>query len=274
MSRQTGSQVTGVCKFWNAVKGYGFLTCDDGQADLFISQHDLVTGDGGFRALTASQRVVCSYEVSDKGKAIGKNVTGPNGTSLPSFKDMYTAKRQIEGAKPPDPNKLFGSIKWFDAAKSFGFIIPQAGGEDIFFHLSECLKAIVPAEGDAVEYTVKQDKNGKTVGATIKNKTNKTRKFENPAVAQAAPGYPQGYAPVQYGRKTGTVKFFDEAKGYGFIVPDFGGHDIHVHKSGVMGGELAKDDAVEYDEEIVNGKPQATLVARSSATPSKKPRTK
>jgi CspA family cold shock protein len=283
MSRVNGSQFTGVCKFWNAVKGFGFLQADDGGADLFISQHDLVTGDSGFRALVCGQRVECTYTIGDKGKAIAKNVTGPNGAPLRSFKDMYTAKREIEAAKPPDPNKLYGTVKWFNVGKSFGFIIPQNGGDDLFFHFSECLKGIVPHEGDQVEYSLKEDKAGKTIGAKVKNKTQKKANATSTAMvsnqmqmgamnmgAFAAPmtmGAPVGYPATipTYGRKTGTVKFFDEGKGYGFIIPDHGGRDIHVHKSNVMGGELAKDDAVEYEEQAINGKVQAVSVSRANS---------
>jgi len=282
MARQTGSQFSGSCKFWNAVKGYGFITADDGEQDLFVSQHDLVTGDSGFRALLHGQRVECTYTMGEAGKAIAKNVTGLNGQPLRSFKDMYTAKREIESAKPADPNKLYGTVKWFNMGKQFGFIIPQGGGDDLFFHFSECLKGIVPAEGDQVEYSLKEDTQGKTIGAKVKNKTQKSP--ANPAVvgvsgqqpvpmqqmAQQFPAF-QAYAGGAaaaaypgYGRKTGTVKFFDDAKGYGFVIPDNGGRDIHVHKSNVMGGELAKDDAVEYDEQNINGKPQAVNVARNT----------
>lgn len=44
-------------------------------------------------------------------------------------------------------------------------------------------------------------------------------------------------------RHTGTVKFFNETKGYGFIVPDTGGVDIFVHVSAVQRSGLSVLDA-------------------------------
>ncbi len=49
---------------------------------------------------------------------------------------------------------------------------------------------------------------------------------------------------------TGTVKWFNETKGFGFIAPDEGGKDVFVHisaveRSGLRG--LADDQKVEYE---------------------------
>lgn len=48
---------------------------------------------------------------------------------------------------------------------------------------------------------------------------------------------------------TGTVKFFNESKGYGFITNDETGRDIFVHVTAIEGEALNEGDKVEYLEE-------------------------
>ena len=49
--------------------------------------------------------------------------------------------------------------------------------------------------------------------------------------------------------RTGTVKFFNESKGYGFITDEETGKDIFVHASGIKAEELREGDRVSYEEE-------------------------
>ena len=46
----------------------------------------------------------------------------------------------------------------------------------------------------------------------------------------------------------GTVKFFNESKGYGFITPDDGSKDIFVHANGLI-DDIREGDKVSYDTE-------------------------
>lgn len=66
----------------------------------------------------------------------------------------------------------------------------------------------------------------------------------------------------------GTVKFFNEDKGYGFIQPDDGGKDSFVHISAVQAAGLAtlnKDQRVSYDVETGrNGKESAINLANAN----------
>ena len=46
----------------------------------------------------------------------------------------------------------------------------------------------------------------------------------------------------------GTVKFFNDSKGYGFITPEDGSKDVFVHINGLT-DEIAEGDKVSYDVE-------------------------
>ncbi len=63
-----------------------------------------------------------------------------------------------------------GTVKWFNAAKGFGFIQPDGGGADAFVHISAVERAGLDGlrEGERVQYDLQRGQNGKSSAENLK----------------------------------------------------------------------------------------------------------
>lgn len=64
-----------------------------------------------------------------------------------------------------------GTVKWFNETKGYGFIAPDAGGADVFVHISEVQRSGLQGldEGQKVSYDEQMDpRKGKTNAANIR----------------------------------------------------------------------------------------------------------
>jgi CspA family cold shock protein len=62
-----------------------------------------------------------------------------------------------------------GTVKWFNATKGFGFIVPQDGGKDVFVHITAVQKAGLASlnENQKVSFDVVMER-GKPAAANLK----------------------------------------------------------------------------------------------------------
>ncbi|WP_281384418.1 cold-shock protein, partial [Novosphingobium flavum] len=138
-----------------------------------------------------------------------------------------------------------GVVKFFNAQKGFGFIQREDGGEDVFVHISSVERAGLEglAEGQTLEFQL-VDRGGKISASDLV------------IVGDVIPVEKREVAPQRQltGEKaTGTVKFFNAMKGFGFITRDDGQPDAFVHISAVERSgmrALNEGDRLEFDIEV------------------------
>ena len=158
-----------------------------------------------------------------------------------------------------------GVVKFFNGQKGFGFIVRDDGGEDVFVHISAVEQAGLTglADGQPLEFTL-VDRGGRVSATDLKIEG------EPMPVQDRAPREPRegGFGGPRAGgaggaggpqrqltgeKASGTVKFFNAMKGFGFIQRDDGQPDAFVHISAVERAgmtNLNEGDRLEFELEV------------------------
>ncbi|MEJ8474494.1 cold-shock protein [Roseibium algae] len=142
--------------------------------------------------------------------------------------NTFTDPRAIEAAEDVavDVIEVAGSIKWFDVAKGYGFIVPDNGEEDILLHVT-CLRR----DGYQTAYE------GAHVVCEVLDRPRGLQAFRILSMDESTATHPSQLPPSrthvqvvpESGFEKATVKWFNRVKGFGFLTQGEETEDIFIH---------------------------------------------
>jgi CspA family cold shock protein len=123
-------EISGVIKWFDASKGYGFIVPDNGAADVLL--HVTVLRRDGYQTAYEGARLVCECVQRSKGYQAFRIVSMDESTAIhpaqmlpPRTHVTVTATSGLERAQ----------VKWFNRLRGFGFVTCGEGTPDIFVHM-------------------------------------------------------------------------------------------------------------------------------------------
>jgi cold shock protein len=151
-----GRRLEAKVKWFNASKGFGFVTPTDGSQDAFLPM--AVLRRAGYEEVREGATVSCE---------VGAGAKGPLVTAVLNVDDTTAVAPSPAGGgfdrRASRPSMTIeGAVKWFEPDKGYGFIAPDGGGKDVFIHITALRRSGVTAldPGQRVRAEVVDGKKG------------------------------------------------------------------------------------------------------------------
>lgn len=162
----------GTVKWYDPDKGFGFVSQDGGENDLFL-HHTMV----GSEQLAEGDRISFAVGFGQKGeraediRVIERSGNAPRERRPQGYDDAYSSGRSDYGggggrsaSRQPAVDvstlpRLEGTVRRFDAERGFGFISSTGSQDDVFFHGSVVIGGPL-RQGDPVEFRLGQSDRG------------------------------------------------------------------------------------------------------------------
>ena len=125
------SAVSGVVKWFDPAKGFGFVVSDSGGPDILL--HVNVLRNYGQSSVADGARIDLTVHKTDRGvQATQIHAVHPPATAQAmALSDIVGIDPALVAAAPLEPAR----VKWFDKSKGFGFANVFGKSEDIFLHI-------------------------------------------------------------------------------------------------------------------------------------------
>src|SRR6202171_6473426 len=151
-----GRQVDAKVKWFNASKGFGFVTMSDGSQDAFLPM--AILRRAGYEDVREGASITCEVAAGAKGPLVTAVLNVDNSTAVSSPGGTGGGDRR----EPRPATAIEGAVKWFEAEKGYGFIAPDGGGKDVFIHITALRRSGVTAldPGQRVRVEVVDGKKG------------------------------------------------------------------------------------------------------------------
>lgn len=123
--------VTGLVKWFDATKGYGFIVNDEGGEDILL--HANVLRNFGRSSVADQSRVAVLVQNTKRGTQAAEviSIEPPVSDGLPPIADLDPEVIEHMDSLPLRPAR----VKWFDKSKGFGFANIFGHPEDVFIHI-------------------------------------------------------------------------------------------------------------------------------------------
>jgi cold shock protein len=129
------TRLRGTVKWFNVVRGYGFIAPDDGTADVFL--HMTVLRQAGFDNVPPGATVECDAVKGAKGMQVLTIFELDVSTATEELSPGIGGAPLAENFQTPEPagELIEATVKWFNPHKGYGFVCPDDRDLDIFVHM-------------------------------------------------------------------------------------------------------------------------------------------